>query len=329
MTDLAAKYAQLVSFDPATSSSRLALSRLRELILLEGLPDGQAGTELRPVVWKLLLHLHRVPASASSSVHPLLCADQYLDLVQRGPSRMFQKIRNDAFRTLATDKDFQDKVSEDTLVRVLEAFVWRQFDLGDGDGDDDSSTAVPYVQGLNVLAAPFLSVLPSELEAWACFTTFVESHAPRYVRPTLVGVHDGLQLVDECLVSLDPELYAHLARSRLSAELYAFPSILTVSAATRPLSEVVQWWDFLLAHGGVGVNVLAVVAQLVLVRDDLVSNANVSTTKTKQLVRTFPPLSARDVIPLVVKFVAELDPLLYDQVVRHPWDDQWREHHRT
>lgn len=39
---------------------------------------------------------------------------------------MFSKIRNDTFRTLATDKEFMDKVGEERLVRCLEAFVWRQ-----------------------------------------------------------------------------------------------------------------------------------------------------------------------------------------------------------
>jgi hypothetical protein len=39
---------------------------------------------------------------------------------------MFSKIRNDTFRTLATDLEFREKVGEDRLVRCLEAFVWRQ-----------------------------------------------------------------------------------------------------------------------------------------------------------------------------------------------------------
>lgn len=39
---------------------------------------------------------------------------------------MYNKIRNDSFRTLATDQEFLDKVGEEKLVRCLEAFVWRQ-----------------------------------------------------------------------------------------------------------------------------------------------------------------------------------------------------------
>ena len=61
-----------------------------------------------------------------SDVHPLLDADTYYGLTSRDPSPMFNKIRNDTFRTLATDMEFREKVGEERLVRCLEAFVWRQ-----------------------------------------------------------------------------------------------------------------------------------------------------------------------------------------------------------
>lgn len=38
---------------------------------------------------------------------------------------------------------------------------------------------------MNVLAAPSLYVFPTQIEAFACFTAFLEIEAPRYVRPTL------------------------------------------------------------------------------------------------------------------------------------------------
>jgi cell cycle arrest protein BUB2 len=48
--------------------------------------------------------------------------------------------------------------------------------------------------GMNVLSAPFLYTLPSQLEAFACFSTFIEDACPLYVQPTLVGVHRGLKV---------------------------------------------------------------------------------------------------------------------------------------
>lgn len=52
-----------------------------------------------------------------------------------------------------------------------------------------------YVQGMNVLAAPFLYTMPSELEAFFCFSKFIEESCPLYVQPTLEGVHRGLKVV--------------------------------------------------------------------------------------------------------------------------------------
>lgn len=51
-----------------------------------------------------------------------------------------------------------------------------------------------YVQGMNVLAAPFLYTMPSELEAFTAFSKFIEVHCPLYVQPTLEGVHRGLRV---------------------------------------------------------------------------------------------------------------------------------------
>lgn len=94
---------------------------------------------------------------------------------------------------------------------------------------------------MNVLAAPFLYTMPSELEAFYCFATFIEVTCPSYVQPTLEGVHRGLkvrnfsryyvhnssasQLLDRCLKIVDPELFSHLRSKNLSAEIYAFPCV--------------------------------------------------------------------------------------------------------
>jgi cell cycle arrest protein BUB2 len=47
---------------------------------------------------------------------------------------------------------------------------------------------------MNVLAAPFLYTMPSELEAFFCFAKFIEEVCPTYVQPTLEGVHHGLKV---------------------------------------------------------------------------------------------------------------------------------------
>lgn len=120
-----------------------------------------------------------------------LRADVFLELVARGPCEVHEKIRNDTFRTLATDRGFKERVREDMLIRILDVFVWRSVDRAiSGVG----THAFTYVQGMNVLAAPFLYTMPSELEAFGCFSRFIEDCCPLYVQPTLEGVHRGLKV---------------------------------------------------------------------------------------------------------------------------------------
>lgn len=40
-----------------------------------------------------------------------------------------------------------------------------------------------------------------------------------------------------------------------------------------------------------------------------------------KLLRNFPPLRAREIIPLVVQFIGAIPATVYDAIVRHPWDD--------
>ena len=108
-------------------------------------------------------------------------------------------------RTLATDKGFKERVQEDMLVRLLDAFVWRSngmqvhpmqcFRIPQQLSDKrENDLGFTYVQGMNVLAAPFLYTMPSELEAFFCFSKFIEESCPLYVQPTLEGVHRGLKV---------------------------------------------------------------------------------------------------------------------------------------
>ena len=92
---------------------------------------------------------------------------------------------------------------------------------------------------------------------------------------------------------MDPELFAYLRSKNLSAELYAFPcklinctlkqlsflltisnaAVLTLCACTPPLDQVLKLWDFLLAFG-VHLNVLCVIAQLLLIRDEVMNSSS-------------------------------------------------------
>jgi len=128
----------------------------------------------------------------------ILSGEKRVSLAQSLIYRIFQ-------RTLATDRGFKERVHEDMLVRLLDAFVWRN--CGESliyyfttvsqhfpDKQETRQLGFTYVQGMNVLAAPFLYTMPSELEAFYCFSKFIEECCPLYVQPTLEGVHRGLKV---------------------------------------------------------------------------------------------------------------------------------------
>lgn len=265
--------------------------------------DMSSQSSLRIYVWLILLNA------------PVLETDSYLALIHRGASPAYSKIRNDTFRTLATDPLFRRRVSEASLIRLLNAIAWKLHDakeerargtaasLGGGRTkntanehgspelqasmpalrsgqramvfNDGSGSAVSepgtYVQGMNVLAAPFLYAARSESEAFIAFHQFITHECPGYVRGAMDGVHKGLALVDKVLAIVDPKLSLYLAGKGMSAELYAFPSVLTLCACTPPLPEVLRLWDFLFAYGA-HLNILCIVAQLVVLRNSILSS---------------------------------------------------------
>ncbi|KAF2806765.1 TBC-domain-containing protein [Mytilinidion resinicola] len=310
------------------------LNDLRFTILTKGMPaNGDGMSDLRIYIWLILLNA------------PPVRTDVYLDLVRQGASPAYTKIRNDTFRTLATDPLFRRRVTENSLTRVLNAVAWKLNDahearvngwqspptLSDFGGSPETTfnsrqsfttgtrtevsnsdaEQVGYVQGMNVLAAPFLYAARSEVEAFVAFEKLITQECPAYVRGPMDGVHKGLRLVDTVLEIVDPKLYSHLMSKGMHAELYAFASVLTMSACTPPLPEVLQLWDFLFAYGP-HLNILCIVAQLILIRDQILGSPS-----PNQILRSFPPLQAAKVIQVATSFAAKIPPDIYEQIINH------------
>ncbi|GIQ89161.1 hypothetical protein KIPB_011567 [Kipferlia bialata] len=161
-------------------ADRLAL--LRTVVLQYGIPDEVAMQSeqkvavcsLRGRLWKAFLGVgHMDP-------------ERYLKLVAKGPSAQFDKIGQDTFRTFANNRVFTSAVPEEKLIRLLNAYVHAS-------GKPDT-----YVQGMNVLAAPLLFVLP-EVDAFHCFEAMGERSFPTYLRPNCEGALAGTRLVDQIL----------------------------------------------------------------------------------------------------------------------------------
>jgi cell cycle arrest protein BUB2 len=254
--DIVDQYLKLLSCKSQTDLQlRQNVKQLRFLILKHGIPIhvGKHGS-LRASVWKILLSSYKIDAI------------DYIHLVQKGPHEQAEKIQNDTFRTLATDQDFSS-VTNDKITRLLNAFCWKSM-------EQPKSRLINlqfgYVQGMNVLAAPFLYTLP-ELDAFYAFSYFIIHSCPLYVQPALEGVHCGVKLLEKCLYELDITLYSFLKSSGCDATVYAFPVVMTFSVSQKPFKNVLELWDFYLAYG-VHLNVLAIVANMHLNRNEIMSS---------------------------------------------------------
>lgn len=275
------------------------LSQLRYMILIEGLsiPDGYELCPYRPYVWSILC---KVP------VYP---THKYAKLVALIPNRLspelYQKIKNDTFRTLMNDRHFHSKVSEESLMRILSAIAITT-----------TQNKVGYVQGMNVLLAPIaFTFYRSEPQAFAVLHHLITEQIPLYVTPNLDGVHTGLSLVDIVLRIIDPVLSEYLDSKFLKAEIYAFPSVLTLCACTPPLKSLIKLWDFLFAYG-THMNILFVVAQLIIKRSALLKSA-----QPMKILRSFPNLEENDIIKLSLSFIPELPKRLFHLITRHGYDE--------
>lgn len=275
-----------------------SLSQLRYMILIEGLsiPDGYEQCPYRSHVWSILC---RVP------VYPV---NKYAKLISDCSSKLspelYRKIKNDTFRTLMNNKSFHSKVSEEALTRILLAVAISSPDNRAG-----------YVQGMNVLLAPIAYTCHrSEPQAFALLHHLVNEQLPLYVTANLDGVHTGLSLVDVVLRIIDPVLSDYLDSKFLKAEIYAFPSVLTLCACTPTLDSLVKLWDFLFAYG-THMNILFVVAQLIMSRSALLQSP-----QPMKLLRNFPPLKESDIIKLSLSFIPELPKDLYGLIARHGYD---------
>lgn len=216
------------------------------MVMLDQVESDEGGnSSTRPYVWAVLLNA------------PPRNADEYIRYVRQGPSPMAQKIQNDVSRTLVVESQFHSRVSQSSLSRLLNAYVWKRGAL--------------YVQGMNVLASPFLYACKSENQAFQFFDRLLQNECPLYVLPNIDGVHRGAKLLDKCLEVLDHRLYTYLLSKGLTAKIYALPSILTLSACTAPLSEALTIWDFLFAYG-IHLNILCVIAQMFIFREQLIDH---------------------------------------------------------
>ncbi|RMX66555.1 hypothetical protein DD238_002302 [Peronospora effusa] len=357
-TPLRQQYDALLADDSITSDYE-RWRELKRLVIVKGLPRDEDSTpdansslcSLRGRVWKAFL-----------GVENDVDMTKYAALVGRGASHYDGDIRNDTFRTFRGDPEFAQRVPEEKLVRLLNVFI---NELGSDPGDEkqiegkhahggnlplirfenkskNKSVEVvkmiflSYVQGMNVLCAPLLYVLP-EPDAYHTFCQLIVRHCPHYMAPQLKGVEKGCALVDKCLQTLDPELYQHLLKRGITARIYALPLILSLFACVPPLHELLRVWDVLFAVGVHFVVVLAV-AHTVLLREQLLQLYSAN-TDTKHLcfcyfdtkrdmdlmkvlsLRCVPPLQSDLLVSVALQLLHRLPEDLLYEIARHPFEN--------
>lgn len=333
---------QIIREGPTDGDFLGALESARWKVIDGGVKSAEDGmSTLRIYVWMVLLDA------------PILSTDDYLALIHRGASPAYSKIRNDTFRTLTTDPLFRRRVSEASLIRLLNAIAWRLHDsreeqrqsrpgssrasissqshtstssptarsraraltLTTEGSESGAGAAAPepgtYVQGMNVLAAPFLYAARSEAEAFVAFHSLLTRECPGYIRGAMDGVHRGLALVDKVLAIVDPKLSMYLTAKGLSAEIYAFPSVLTLCACTPPLPEVLRLWDFLFAYGP-HLNIVCIVAQLTIMRSQILQSPS-----PNKVLRSFPQLNADLVKSVTIGIIKKIPDDVYSEIVSH------------
>jgi len=282
-----------------------ALTQLRKEILFNGIhdppsnaPQDDSRLTLRGKIWKALIGVNHVSAQ------------EYLQLIEMGTSVRYDKIRGDSFRTFPDEKIFTERVPEPSIIRLLNSFT----------NAYASDSPFSYRQGMNAIAAPLLWCMP-EVDAYFAFEKLITEKFPLYWTNDVVGGEAGCKLVDEVLALVDPELYSHLSENGtlngpLTAYVYAFSCVSSLSSSVPPFEELILLWDFLLTFG-VHLNILCVVAQVVMMRDKLLA-----TTAPKALLdyRKWPQLRARVIISVVMFMLPRIPPKLYDRICKHATD---------
>ncbi|OMJ17588.1 putative mitotic check point protein BUB2 [Smittium culicis] len=213
-----------------------------------------------------------------------------------------KKIRSLIWKVLLRIKS----IETDDYLKSLKACPSKSF-------KSDSRFPPRYVQGMNALLAPFSFVL-NEPSAFFAFKQFLLAHCPSYVRPFLPGVIAGAHLVDECLAELDPELFVHLHLNGAKGVIYAYSSVMTLSAGVPPLDQLLRLWDYYLASG-VHLNIVCIVAQVQSIRDLLLTS-----NRPNEILRVLPRLNASSIIRRSRKLYKELPKRVRDLLKGHTID---------
>lgn len=222
-----------------------ALKQLRYSLLTN---KSHISSKLRIELWCILLQidLNGITTDYINGVTTMKEENIYLD--------WYKKIDQDISRTFINTSLSKNPTKQKQLKRILYLFAYNNNF---------------YIQGMNVILAPILTMTDIEPIAYAIFDKLMLKLNNYYNESlSLDRIHKGCKLVETVLSKIDPKLYKKFNKLSYPLHLLVVPSIMTLSGNAEPVIEVLKMWDFIIAYG-VHLNVLFIVAQLVIVRDTI------------------------------------------------------------
>ncbi|XP_073361001.1 uncharacterized protein [Aegilops tauschii subsp. strangulata] len=238
----------LADFKAALSKKVVNMGELRRLACL-GVPDG-GGTDVRPLVWKLLLGY--LPTERSLWPYELEKKrsqySAYKDEFLLNPeSEILEQIDRDVKRTHPDKSFFSAKSNQESLRRILIIFS-RLY------------PSVRYVQGLNEVLAPLFYVLKNDLDTsnstsaeadtFFCFVELISGFKNNYCKHldnSRVGIRSILSKLSQLLKKHDEELWRHMeVITKVYPQYYAFRWITLLLTMEFSFNVCIHIWDAML-----------------------------------------------------------------------------------
>mmetsp|Transcript_22334 Transcript_22334/g.31260 ORF Transcript_22334/g.31260 Transcript_22334/m.31260 type:complete len:449 (-) Transcript_22334:407-1753(-) len=330
-TKLQKEYHCLINESQSEPDLRKRLEGIRQIVLIEGTDglgppsENENGlTTFRGDLWKVLLGV---------IYHDQGALEEYENILKKERNKKRGTIiPDDIIRTFPENKVFNLEKQKRKMTRILHAFTWK--------ADQN------YTQGFNVLLAPFL-ICMNELDAFHCFHRLIDEKLSTYwMKPVAqklpknsppvqhyLGVNAACKLADKILRIVDKKLHTALMENYAKTpgamkpiefwfhKQYTFRHMQTLSMWVKPLEDVIQLWDMILAMG-IHMHILVYVAQLMGMRTKLMQ----PNTKINDLLAQskWPKVNARFVSNLVVFYLekVEHDKKLMHELENHTTDEE-------
>ncbi|KAF8251556.1 TBC-domain-containing protein [Wilcoxina mikolae CBS 423.85] len=164
----------------------------------------------------------------------------YDDLLQNGHDDpiVISQISMDINRTLTDNIFFRKGPGVSKLKQVLVAYSRRNTEVG-------------YCQGMNMIAASLLLIMPSEEDAFWVLCSIVERILPKtYFEPNLLASRADQEVLKYYVSAILPSLHTHLMDLGVTLEALCFQWFLSIFTDTLAAEALFRVWDVVLCVAG-------------------------------------------------------------------------------